>query len=378
MSNKRIDSFDALKGLAILGVMLIHSGNNVPRDLSAIPEAIISCGNRGVQIFFLISAILIYKSLSNFYSVQIEEKHSVLMWYKKRFLRLIPLYWLTNTAILLYMGMRPTYCTGTHGVNLCTYITNYLFLHGFYPWHINAFGNNWYVGTLAIFIFIAPVCFKIINNIWKAGLAFAFSLIVQTMIGQTIATWDLGADTFVWIGYWEGFSIFKQLPVLFIGIVVYFILFQYKAHLVIKNFFVDKFGKCGAKAIFYLCFILSGVLIMKEVMSYANIYVFSVTFALIIILLFCFPTRIVSNKIYSFIGKYSYGIYLFHPLILGRINAFISKYTENVLCNIVLSVFITLAICLAASVILTVFFEEPIIKLFTKSSKSHIDNQMSA
>lgn len=374
MSDKRIDSFDALKGLAIMGVMLIHSGNNVPRDLSAIPEAIISCGNRGVQIFFLISAILIYKSLSSFYSIQVGEKQCILMWYKKRFLRLIPLYWLTNTAILIRMGMTPTYASGTHGVTIFTYITNYLFLHGFYPWHINAISNNWYIGTLAIFMFIAPVCFKIINNIWKAGLAFAFSLIVKTMISQTIATWDFGADTYVWREYWEGFSIFKQLPVLFIGIIVYFILFQYEVHLFLKNFFVDKCGKCGAKIIFYFCFILSGVLIMKEVVSYANIYVFSVTFALIIILLFCFPTRIVSNKIYSFIGKYSYGIYLFHPLILGRINAFISKYTEDALCNIVLSVFITLAICLAASVMLTVFFEEPIIKLFAKSSKTHIDN----
>lgn len=361
MSNRRIDSFDALKGLAIMGVMLIHSGNNVPRDLGAIPEAIISCGNRGVQIFFLISAILIYKSLSDFYSTQIGEKHYVLMWYEKRFLRLIPLYWLTNSAILIYMGMTPTYASGTHGVTIYTYITNYLFLHGFYPWHINAISNNWYIGTLAIFIFIAPICFKVINNIWKAGLLFASSLIVKTIISQTIATWDLGADTYVWKEYWEGFSIFKQLPVLSIGIILYFILFQYEAHLILKNFFVRKFGKCGAKVIFYLCFILSGVLIMKEILSYANIYVFSVTIALIIILLFCFPTRIVSNKIYSFIGRYSYGIYLFHPLILGRVNAFISRYTENALYNIILSVFITLAICLAASVILTNFFEKPIL-----------------
>lgn len=361
MSDRRIDSFDALKGLAIMGVILIHSGNNVPRNLSAIPEAIISCGNRGVQIFFIISVILIYKSLSKFYSTQIGKKHSVLMWYKKRFLRLIPLYWLTNTAILIHMGMKPTYFSGTHGVTIFTYITNYLFLHGFYPWHINAIGNNWYIGTLAIFIFVAPICFKVVNSIWKGGVLFTSSLIIETIISRTIATWDLGADTYIWKEYWEGFSIFKQLPVLSIGIILYFILFQYKVHLILKNFFIQKFGKCGAKIIFYLVFGFSVVLVMREVLSYANIYVFSVTFALIIILLFCFPTRIVSNKVYSFIGRYSYGIYLFHPLLLNRVQVFISRYTENALYNIILSVFITLVICLAASVILTNYFEKPIL-----------------
>lgn len=368
MENSRIKSLDGLKGLAIMGVILIHSGNNVPRDLSAIPEAIISCGKRGVQVFFIISAILIYNSLSNFYNTKSGEKYCILTWYKKRFVRLIPLYWLTNTAILIRMGMTPTYASGTHGVTVFTWITNYLFLHGFYPWHINAVSANWYVGTLAIFIFIAPMCFKAINNIWKAILLFISSLILESIIGQTIATWDFGADTYVWVEYWEGFSIFKQLPVLSIGIIVYFVLFKHKAHLLLKKFFICKLGKRGAKVLFYASLIFLWFLIALEVVLYVNMYVFSITITLIIVLLFCFPTRIISNKIYSSIGKYSYGIYLFHPLILGRINVFISRYTENALFNILLSAFIALVICLVGSVILTNFFEKPTIKWFMEKN----------
>lgn len=365
-SEGHIEVFDALKGVAILGVLLIHSGNNVPGELSAIQEAIISNGKKGVQIFFIISAILVYKSLSNFYGSQGKGKHCVLAWYKKRFLRLIPLYWLTNLAILLYAGMKPTYASGTHGVTIFTYITNFLFLHGFYPWHINAISINWYIGTLAIFILIAPAFFAVINTIWRAGILFAFSIILQKIVSLTIATWDFGADTYVWRDYWEGFSIFEQLPVLSVGIILYFVLFRYETHLHIKNYFVRKVGQHNAKKIFYLCFIFFGVLIMSEIVSYANIYIFSVTIAFVIILLFCLPIRIISNKIFVFIGKYSYGIYLFHPLILGRINIFISKYMGNTFYNIILSALIALCICLIASVILTKYYEKNIIKLLDR------------
>lgn len=364
MDKGHIEALDALKGVAILGVLTIHSGNNVPGGkLGAIQEAVISNGKMGVQIFFIISAMLIYKSLSNFYDSQRKEKSCILAWYKKRFLRLIPLYWLTNFAILLYAGMKPTYASGTHGVTIFTYITNFLFLHGLYPWHINAISINWYIGTLAVFIFIAPVCFRIINTIWKAGILFVLSIILQKIISLTIATWDFGADTYVWRDYWEGFSIFKQFPVLSVGIILYFVLFQYEAHIHIRNYFVQKVGRRGTKKMFYVCFIFLTILVMDEILSYANIYVFSVTFGFIIILLFCFPIPVISNNIFSFIGRYSYGIYLFHPLILGRINVFISKYTENAFFNIILSALIALCICLIASVILAKYYEEKILKL---------------
>ena len=60
MDKGHIEALDALKGVAILGVLTIHSGNNVPGGkLGAIQEAVISNGKMGVQIFFIISAMLI-------------------------------------------------------------------------------------------------------------------------------------------------------------------------------------------------------------------------------------------------------------------------------------------------------------------------------
>lgn len=83
---KRIDVFDSLRGIAIIGVILIHSGNNVPRNFGVLAEAVISNGNKGVQIFFVISAILFYRSYVQYCD---KGKHvgakELLTWYGKRY-----------------------------------------------------------------------------------------------------------------------------------------------------------------------------------------------------------------------------------------------------------------------------------------------------
>jgi peptidoglycan/LPS O-acetylase OafA/YrhL len=53
---KRIESFDFLKGLAILGVIIVHSSNSFPSLINVI-DKLASLGRFGVQLFFLISAI---------------------------------------------------------------------------------------------------------------------------------------------------------------------------------------------------------------------------------------------------------------------------------------------------------------------------------
>ena len=85
---KRIDVFDSLRGIAIIGVLLIHSGNNVPRNFSMLAEAIISNGNKGVQVFFIISAILFYRSFAVYHDKYTDmNARIVTVWYGKRFLR---------------------------------------------------------------------------------------------------------------------------------------------------------------------------------------------------------------------------------------------------------------------------------------------------
>ena len=64
MEKRNIGYIDALKGLAILGVTMAHTGGS---SLPGIFGRIGSSGARGVQLFFLISGMLAFSSLANFF-----------------------------------------------------------------------------------------------------------------------------------------------------------------------------------------------------------------------------------------------------------------------------------------------------------------------
>ena len=356
---KRIDIFDSLKGIAIMGVILIHSGNNVPRNLDRIAEAVISNGNKGVQIFFIISAILFYKSFDSYYSTYGYMNMKLAgKWYGRRFLRLIPLYWLTNTAVLLFGSVKSA------GISLSAlkiYLSNCLFIHGFIPEYINAIGNNWYIGTLAIFILLVPLCYLYITNILRAFGLLGISMLLQQVISITIVNWNFGQDMQIWENYWNGFSIFKQMPVLTVGIILYYLLFVHKIHERAVSILMDKYGHKITRIIIYIFFMAVCLIFAYDIITYQNIYVFSGAIGLLFIILFCYPVPLVVNRGFAFIGRYSYGIYLFHLLILGRINNLVSIYLGNSLGNIIISAIITLCVCLMASVVLTRYFEKPII-----------------
>ncbi len=60
---KKLDYIDALRGLAILGVIMVHSISD--SNLPFIVERIFGQGARGVQLFYLASAFTLFLSFSN-------------------------------------------------------------------------------------------------------------------------------------------------------------------------------------------------------------------------------------------------------------------------------------------------------------------------
>ena len=80
MKTEHIDWIDGLKGVAILGVILIHCGGaSLPFPLSNVGDA----GKYGVQLFFLISGYLAFLSYANHNKIHVTgggERESIQIW----------------------------------------------------------------------------------------------------------------------------------------------------------------------------------------------------------------------------------------------------------------------------------------------------------
>ncbi len=102
MENRNI-CVDSMKGLAIIGVVLIHI-NSIEKAYPYLPivNKFASIGAKGVQIFFMISAFLIFHSLHRLEMKK--QNNGISNWYLQKLIRLIPVYYISNILWLILVA----------------------------------------------------------------------------------------------------------------------------------------------------------------------------------------------------------------------------------------------------------------------------------
>lgn len=348
LNTERITVLDSLKGIAILGVVLVHSGAT---ELPGFFGQISAFGARGVQMFLIISAMLIFNSLDSFENS--EKKIKLKNWYFNRFLRLIPIYYISLIVQFFINGFTPNYWTGTHPINIFTYILNVLFLHGLSPWSINAINVGWYIGTLALFIILAPFIHKKVNNLSKSIIFFAVTWVIALLVSMVIPRLYIGVDDYIWSTYWTNFSLISELPILAIGIILYYLIYK-------KDIIITK----GVTTTLTFCIIL---ILIERYISSSTLVTFSIIFGALIFIQIKNSNFIIDNKFFATLGKYSYGIYLFHYPIINKLTDIYSNYCSNSYLLITTVICSTIILSTFISYILTRFIEKPIVKKFKKA-----------
>src|ERR1700733_9294479 len=89
-------SIQALRGIAAVMVMIFHAGLRFDQS-----EMTFRIGNAGVDIFFIISGFVMW-------TVAARRPSDPLVFLRRRFVRLVPLYWLWTVAVIAAWALIPS------------------------------------------------------------------------------------------------------------------------------------------------------------------------------------------------------------------------------------------------------------------------------
>lgn len=348
---------DVLRGIAILMVVLVHTGQNGLGEIG-LPHwltTMIHKGERGVQLFFLMSAFTI---ILTYLRHMLSEQRHVSNFYIRRFFRIAPMFYLGILYYRMQDGFGGRFWQGdASGTTIANIFASMTFTHGFSPYFINSIvPGEWSIGVEMFFYFLFPILIIKLNTPKKILIAFALSLvgigILQCFLSRhvPIASGDL----------WTSYLFFyfpSQLPIFLMGLMLFFAIER-------KNITPVQYAvmlvPAWISAVYKFPFIDNGILYYG---------------AIFLLLAFAAHKTVRKNKtmyVLGWIGKVSYSLYLTHFLVffwLGKCNLLdpIGISSEHVaIVNFALRYVLVLAGGIAISSMCYLCIEKPFIRLGNK------------
>lgn len=303
MEVKKYAYIDALRGIAILAVLLVHSGQGAVATSGTL-NWLMQNGARGVQFFYIASAITLCMSWDARGNI---ERFPKIDFYLRRFFRIAPMFYLAIVLYLLIDGFAARYWA-PNGVQSWYVLVTVLFLHGFNPETINSVvPGGWSIAVEMTFYALFPF---VVTKLRSYGAFFAFfiaSLVfLKNDYGISSRLFFYPENQNYLVGNFAFLNFLGQFPVFLVG------MFSY---MYIKN---------GVnKAVFYL---VGGCLFIALCLEYyspkitqpfmPDYVVAGIAFALFAVFLSVNPLKIFVNFASVHLGRLSYSMYLLHFAVL--------------------------------------------------------------
>ena len=345
--NREYSWVDSLKGIAMLGVIAVHSGAGA---LPSVFGRIGLCGKYGVQLFYVISAMLAYAS----YERNIQKKGSAFKWVARKLLYCLPPFYIVVFLNLLFVGGFPDYYSMDESVTVWNILSHLTLTMGFFPKYVNSIlGLEWYLGVVVTFWVLVPICYRVIRSESAALIAVIISTLFFDILDEfKFLLIPSNADEYVHKLYWGQFSIFSNLPTLFIGVLVYY-LFR-KKDLMNENIESDK-SKIKLSITFYVIFLIvvTGLVFdASRVFLIPNTLIWTIGFVMLIFAETYYSCPLINNPLFRIIGKNTYCIYLMHYFLIIMYDRYIIPTGEVIIYWIVKYV-VVIVLSLAVSVLYT-------------------------
>ncbi len=321
MKKDKYNNLNGLRSIAAILIILMHVGSNLDYAIKSnntflnfIYDLLMNSGVL-VQLFFIISA---FSMCCGYYEKVKENKISFDDFYSKRFKRILPFFaLLTIIDLLSSLALNGNVNSGM----ISEAIANMTLTFGLYPNNISVIGVGWTLGVIFAFYMLFPFFVYLIWNKRRAWFSFGISIVLSYICGTYFQYPGVNDAN---IGMWSCFFI--------AGGIVYL----YKEH--IKALLKDK--KILAAVMVFLGLFVT-LLNIDEIGGFYYIKnLIGVTIALIGAI--SYDSKVLDNKITSFISNISFEIYLSHMFIFRIIEkSNILKFLTNSTLQFIIYVILT-------------------------------------
>jgi len=292
-----------MRGVAILGVVIVHCVGLTAPHLGPI-NSIGLLGQRGVQLFYLVSALTLFMS---WHQERRVEAHPLLNFFTRRFCRIAPAYYLAIFASILCYGVRPN----RDGISVGGWdvAENFFLVHGLNPRAtLGVVAGGWSVAVEAMFYFALPLLLAAITSLRRALVLLCLALPACGLLATALHA-RVGPDELFYIKY--SFPI--QFPVFCAGIVLFFLLRTPVAHRLHGS-------RRLALALLGLSALLFALAVPIDDTSALSFYLSSAPMVPLLLSAAVYPLRLLVNRVTVFLGRISYSIYLVHLFVVAAVS----------------------------------------------------------
>ena len=302
---RRLSYIDALRGYAILMVIAVHTSQAFP-DLPKPLSTILNQGARGVQLFFVTSALTLSMSW-------VSRQESALAFYSRRFFRIAPMFWLAIPFFIWLNGTGPS-LYAPDGIGIRHIAMTAMFIHGFWPDTITSVvPGGWSVADEVIFYALFPVMVPaLLQASWRS---LIMVMVVAIVLGAQVSRLLDGFSDLLPASAQgvagEYFSLWfpRQLPCFIFGVA----LFKFSAE---QHEVSESFAKCVCVLAIALILAFPFLEGMKYMLPLGLATSYGIAFSLFAFsLMYWRSSPLVGNAI-VWIGKVSYSAYFVHFAVL--------------------------------------------------------------
>lgn len=341
MSKKRFEYIDALRGIAILGVIITHVSSIV--GISGITRQLTNVMGMGVQLFFVVSAFTIFYTLSRTADIPNLNRD----FFIKRLYRIIPVYWAGIIIYTLFYGLESR--GWREGPELWHYPFHILLLNVLHPsTSSSVVPGGWSISVEVLFYLMAPSIFAFVNN-YKRIIGFmVVCLIILPIINILLRKYTVPI-IFTEFDAREIRNFFFRWPVSQLacfgfGLVFYKIISSGIHVKILKSSTLNKV------LIILSVVCIFGTIFLPRIVEHHHVASFF--FMVIGVLLSVTPWKLIVNKFTVFMGTISYSSYLVHFLVINQLYLLFNNFAPSLTTNKVLFFFILLSLSLPITIFL--------------------------